>query len=180
MADDVDLTKVGPMQLIAVAFDEPDFKGEIDTELKKLRDNNQVRVVDGVVIFKDKDGNVAVRQESDLTAEENRTYGAIIGGLLGIGSGDVETAAKTADYMAQRFDERYQYGLDEADVREIASDLPKGDAALVLLLEHVWLIPLRNAMRDAHGMLLSEDFLSPELLISVGSEAAGKIPATAS
>jgi len=52
----------------------------------------------------------------------------------------------------------------------LTENIPAGDAMLILLIEHVWAIPFRNAVRDAGGVLLAQDFLSPELLISVGEE----------
>jgi len=167
---DVDLSTVGPLQILAVDFSEPTFSGKIRSELQKLRDQEMIRIVDGVAVQKDAAGDIIVLEESDLSSEENEQYGAIIGALIGIGSGDTEIAKQTSEYVAESFNERYEYGLDKQDLEDLADNIPNGDAALVLLIEHVWAIPFRNAVRDAGGVLLAQDFLSPELLISVGEE----------
>jgi uncharacterized membrane protein len=167
---DIDLSKVGPLQILAVDFDEPAFSGKINDELQKLRDQKFIRIVDGVAVQKDASGNVIILEESDLSSEENEKYGAIIGGLIGLGSGDAEVAQLSSEYVAERFNERYEYGLDKEDLEDLTENIPAGDAVLVLLIEHVWAIPFRNAVRDAGGLLLAQDFLSPELLISVGEE----------
>jgi uncharacterized membrane protein len=165
------LKDIGPLQLLAVAFSQPDFQGKIQDELDKLRESKLIRIVDGMAVQKDESGKLIVLQASDLTSDENKLYGAVIGGLIGIGSGDAEVAQRTSDYVAERFNERYDYGLDADDLRELADTMESGDAAIILLIEHIWAQPLRNAMRDAGGMLLAQDFLSPELLISMGQEA---------
>jgi uncharacterized membrane protein len=174
-----ELKNIGPLQLLAVAFDQPDFKGKIRAELQKLRDSKLIRIVDGLAIQKDKTGKMTVVEESDLTADENRVYGAVIGGLIGIGSGDAKVAQAVSDEVAERFHERYEYGLDKEDVADMTEHIPAGDAAIILLVEHRWAIPLRNAMREAGGLLMSQDFLSPELLIGFGREVLtpGKVPA---
>lgn len=165
------LKDIGPLQLLAVAFSQPDFQGKIQDELNKLRESKLIRIVDGLAVQKTESGKLIVLQASDLTSEENKRYGAVIGGLIGIGTGDAEVAQKTSDYVAEQFNKRYDYGLDAEDLRELADQMEVGDAAMILLIEHVWAQPLRNAMRDAGGMLLAQDFLSPELLIGVGQEA---------
>jgi len=167
---DVDLSTIGPLQVLAVDFSEPTFSGKIRDELQKLRDQEFIRIVDGIAVQKDGAGDVVVLEESDLSSEENEQYGAIIGGLIGLGSGDTAVAEQTSQYVAESFNERYEYGLDKEDLEDLTDSIPTGDAVLVLLIEHVWAIPFRNSVRDAGGMLLAQDFLSPELLVSVGEE----------
>ena len=169
--DKIDLKTIGPLQILAVAFHKPDFKGKIRDELQKLRDQKLVRIVDGLVIQKSETGEIAAIEESDITKDESKAYGAMIGGWIGLGTGSTTTAMETSKHMAEAFSERYQFGLDKEDLQEMAADLPKGDAALILLIEHKWLTPLRNAMREGGGTLLAQDFLSPELLMSVGQAA---------
>jgi uncharacterized membrane protein len=170
--DKLDMKKMGPLQLIAVAFQKPDVKGRIREELQKLRDQKFIRVVDGLVIQKNNAGEIAAIEESDITQDESKQFGAVIGGWMGLGTGNATVATETSKGMAEAFNERYQYGLDKEDLMDMAADIPNGDAALVLLVEHTWLTPLRNSMREAGGTLLAQDFLSPELLMSVGAQAA--------
>ena len=170
--DALNLKNIGPLQLLAVAFHKPDFKGKISEELQKLRDQKLVRIVDGLVIQKSETGEIAALEESDITADESKQFGAVIGGWIGLGTGSQKAATETSKEMAESFSQRYQYGLDKEDLEDMAADIPNGDAALILLIEHQWLTPLRNAMRDGGGTLLTQDFLSPELLMSVGHEAA--------
>jgi hypothetical protein len=45
-------------------------------------------------------------------------------------------------------------------------------AALLMLVEHRWLIPLRDAIRAQGGIVYAQEFLSPETLTAIGSELA--------
>ena len=44
--------------------------------------------------------------------------------------------------------------LTDDDVDTVAEDLPVGSAAAVLVFEHTWVLPLRDAIVDAGGVLL--------------------------
>ena len=60
---------IGPVQLIVLGFERPEFHGEILAEFNRLRDNDIVRVIDALVVYKDADGNVEVEHLSKLTAD---------------------------------------------------------------------------------------------------------------
>lgn len=162
--------EIGPLQLMVVAFDSPDFTGKIADEFLALAATDLIKVVDAVVVAKDPNGELTVLEVSGLNDEEFSKYGAYIGALFGIGTGDEMLAEKIAAASAERFQERYLYGLTGDDLDEIDKVIPKNGAALAILIDHRWAIPLRNAMREAGGLLLAQDFLSPELLIGLGSE----------
>ena len=50
----------------------------------------------------------------------------------------------------------------------ILDELPDGSSALVLAIEHLWAVPLRDAVRDAGGIVLDHGMLTPESLIALG------------
>ena len=56
-------------------------------------------------------------------------------------------------------------GTDEWDV---LSEIPNDSAAALLLLEHHWAIPLRDAIAGAGGFRVSDGFISPLDLIEIG------------
>jgi uncharacterized membrane protein len=169
---EVRLEDIGPLQLLAVSFTEPTFSGAVNNELQKLRDQKLVRIVDGVVVHKDASGKISALEQSDLSADENMEYGEVIGSLIGLGTGNIDIAIQSSTDVAEAFHQRYEYGLDKADIEDLAEQMPENTAVMWLLIEHRWLLPLRNAMREQGGALLSQDFLSPELLMSLGKAGA--------
>jgi hypothetical protein len=143
---------IGPVQLLALGFSHPDFHGEIRGELNLLRDNDLVRVIDALAVRKDADGNVTTLHQSQLSTDEQRAFGALVGGLIGLGA-----------------------------AWDVLADIPEDSAALLILLEHRWAIPLRDAIARAGGFRLASEFISPLDLVAlglVGAEEAEALAAT--
>ena len=59
---------IGPVQLIVLGFEHPDFHGEIIAELERLRESDTVRVIDALAVYKDADGEFEVEHLSNLSA----------------------------------------------------------------------------------------------------------------
>jgi uncharacterized membrane protein len=134
-------------------------------------ESGAIKVVDMLGVYKDESGDILAAEMSDLTADEAMVYGAWVGGLIGLGAGGVEGAELGAVAGAISALDEYEYGLDEEALSSIADDIPAGGAAMMLVVEHVWAIGFRNAMRDSGGILIAQDFLSPEALIALGASA---------
>ena len=76
---------IGPVQLLVVRFDKPDFSGAILDELNRLRENEVIRLIDALAVRKNLDGSLTALQWSDLSIEEAEDLGATVGALLGLG-----------------------------------------------------------------------------------------------
>lgn len=166
--------QIGPLQLIAVGFADPQLDGSILAALVDASDAGHIRIVDSLGVYKDEDGTVIAAQLTDLTEEEMMAYGAWIGALVGLGAGGVEGAEVGAIAGAVAGAEEYEYGLDEARIGEIADAIPAGGAGLLLAIEHTWAIPLRDAVWASGGFMLAQDFLSPMALVGLGVLAASE------
>ena len=155
------------MQLIAVGFPHPNFHGEIIAELDKLRESDSVRVIDALAVYKDDAGDVEVVHLSNLTRDEAVELGSVIGGLIGLAEDGVEGAEAGAAAGAESASNGVDL-LGDADGWDILEDIPNGSAAALLLLEHQWAVPLRDAVMRAGGFRISDGFISPLDLIEVG------------
>ena len=76
---------IGPVQLIVLGFDHPNFHGEIIAELERLRESDTVRVIDALAVYKDADGEIEVAHLSNLTEDEAIELGSKVGALIGLG-----------------------------------------------------------------------------------------------
>jgi len=161
--------EIGPLQMLVVGFTDPQLDGSILSELIAASESGAIRVVDMLGVYKDESGDILAAEMSDLTADEAMVYGAWVGGLIGLGAGGAEGAELGAVAGAISALDEYEYGLDEESLSSIADDIPAGGAAMMLVVEHVWAIGFRNAMRDSGGILIAQDFLSPEALIALGA-----------
>ena len=61
---------IGPVQLIVLGFNHPDFHGEVIAELERLRASDTVRVIDALAVYKDQAGELEVEHLSNMTQEE--------------------------------------------------------------------------------------------------------------
>ena len=162
--------EIGPLQLLVVGFADPKLDGSILDSLAEASDAGLIKVVDLLGVYKDENGEVLAAEMSELTEDEAMTYGAWLGALVGLGAGGTEGAEMGAIVGAMNAADEYEYGLDEEALATIADDIPAGGAAMMLVLDHQWAIPFRNAMRASGGILITQDFLNPEALIALGAE----------
>ena len=77
---------IGPVQLVVLGFDHPNFHGEVIAELERLRETPQRRIViDALAVYKHGDGELEVEHLSNLTEEEAIELGSKVGALIGLG-----------------------------------------------------------------------------------------------
>ena len=158
---------IGPVQLIVLGFEHPNFHGEVIAELERLHENGMVRVIDSLAVYKDADGDLEVEHLSNLTQEEAIEVGSKIGALIGLGIDGEEGMEAGAEAGAEQAAEEgiNVFGGDEWDVLE---DIPNDSAAALILLEHHWAVPLRDAIARANGFRISDGFISPLDLVGIG------------
>lgn len=138
---------MGPVEVIAVGFPGSRFNGAILPELQKLVDSGVITIIDGLLALKDESGEVALAE-----------------------LGESEDDAGRLAVLAERID-----GLvSDEDVAELTADLAPGSSAAILVYENTWMKPLRDAIVDSDGVLLSNvrvpGFVVDEILASVPDE----------
>jgi uncharacterized membrane protein len=161
---------IGPVQMLILGFEDPKFTGENLAELGRLRDADIVRVVDMLAVWKDGDGNVAVLQDSQLSADEAQEFGAVVGGLIGLGMAGEEGLEAGVEAGAEAMEDGHL--LDADNVWYAADAIPNNTAAVVVLLEHRWAIPLRDGIVRAGGFVLADEWIHAKDLVAVGLLAA--------
>lgn len=126
---------MGPVEVIVIAFPGSQFNGEILPALQDLVSAGTISVVDGMLITKGTDGSVGfVEFEETGTSPEVAALAALV--------------QHSADLVSAE------------DVDELAADLAPGDSAAVLVFEHTWAIPFKEAVIGSGGVLVN-DFLVP-------------------
>ena len=163
---------IGPVQLIVLGFNRPDFHGEIISELERLRNSDTVRVIDSLAVYKDQDGELEVEHLSNLSEQEAIELGSKIGALIGLGIAGEEGAEAGAAAGAQQVEAEGIDVLGEAGAWDVLEDIPNDSAAALILLEHHWAVPLRDAIARAGGFRIGDGFISPLDLIDIGLVSA--------
>jgi uncharacterized membrane protein len=158
---------IGPVQLIVLGFQDPDFHGEILDELERLRRSDTVRVIDALAVFKDADGELEAMHLSNLSDDEAVEVGSVVGALIGLGFDGEDGAEAGAQAGAEAAADGIS-ALSDAEAWDVLEDIPNGSAAALVLLEHHWAVGLRDAVARAGGYRVSDGFISPLDLIGVG------------
>lgn len=140
---------LGPIEVIVVGFPGNRFNGEIIPELEKLVESDTISVVDGLLVMKTADGEVEfVEFDQD---------------------GENADAAR----LAGLFDQVDSLISDE-DVDELAADLEPNSSAAILVFEHTWAKPFRDAI-VASGGVLAADFRVPGAVVDELLDELSKI-----
>jgi uncharacterized membrane protein len=158
---------IGPVQLIVLGFSHPDFHGEIIAELERLRETDTVRVIDSLAVYKDAEGDIGVEHLSNLTTEEAVELGSKISALIGLGIEGEEGMEAGAEAGAEAAAAGVS-AFSEQDAWDVLEDIPNDSAAALILLEHHWAVPLRDAIARAGGFRISDGFISPLDLVEIG------------
>jgi uncharacterized membrane protein len=157
---------IGPVQLIVLGFNHPEFHGQIIDELERLKASDTVAVIDSLAVYKDADGELEVEHLSNLTEDEAIELGTTIAALIGLGIEGEEGMEMGALAGAEAGAE----GLDmfSGEQWDVLEDIPNDSAAALILLEHRWAIPLRDAIASAGGFRIGDGFISPLDLVEIG------------
>ena len=164
---------IGPVQLIVLGFSHPEFHGEIIEELERLRESDTVRVIDALAVHKDADGEIEVAHLSNLTKDEAIELGSKVGALIGLGIEGEDGLEAGAIAGAEAAEDGVHVFSDE-EAWDVLEEIPNDSAAALLLIEHHWAVPLRDAIVRAGGFRISDGFISPLDLIEIGLVSAAE------
>ncbi len=158
---------IGPVQLIVLGFEHPEFHGEIIAELERLRESDTVRVIDALAVHKDAEGEIEVAHLSNLTKDEAIELGSKVAALIGLGIDGEEGFEAGAEIGAEAGADGIHL-FDDEGAWDVLEEIPNDSAAALILIEHHWAVPLRDAVVKAGGFRISDGFISPLDLVAIG------------
>jgi uncharacterized membrane protein len=157
-------TRLGPVQALVIGFADGSFERGVIDELERLREQDAIRLVDLLFVAKDSDGDIAVAEQADLSGVEASEFGALAGALIGLGdSEDPVRAAVDATAAA-----RNGASPSSDDVWYLADAIAPGSAAAIVLIEHRWATPLRDAIEASGSGSLADAWVHPQDLAAIG------------
>ena len=158
----------GPIQILALGFPSTDrLEGRIAEELARASDAGIIRIIDALAVLAD-DDEVEVVRVSDLDDDEREELGAKVGALIGLGAHGIDGFLAGAEIGAEIAEEG-GFGLVEDVAEELVENLPDGSAGVLLIIEHHWAVPLRDAVIDAGGVLLANHWIGVQDLVAIGA-----------
>ena len=165
---------VGPVQLLVLGFDNPDFHGEVARELERLSASGTVRVIDALAVHKDAHGEIEVQHLSNLTREEAIELGSKVAALVGLGIAGEEGMHAAAEIGAEQAAAHGIEVFDDEVAWDVVGEIPNDSAAALILLEHHWAVPLRDAIARAGGYRVADGMISAYDLLAIGLASAAE------
>ncbi len=126
----------GPIDYIVVKFKDNNFSGEILDELSKVVKNGTIAVLDLALVTKNKSGEVASIELSDMKDANIVNFAKANG---------VESGLITTD-----------------DINEIGDIIDNNSSVGLLVIEQLWAKGLKQAIINANGELIAEGRIHPD------------------
>jgi hypothetical protein len=151
--------------MLAFVFEENRFKGEILPELERLKEARIARIIDLMVVRKDRSGAIRPWPRATSTGKRRPSSGRTSGRSW-------DSARRRRGRRARGDGRRRRDGrrppLRREDVFRLTEVVEPGSSIALVLLEHLWMLPLLDAVQRAKGYELSNDWVSPERLVEFG------------
>jgi hypothetical protein len=163
---------LGPIQFILFGVRTEDQQKEVVKQLRSASERGNVRLIDLAYIRKTEDGTLQQGRMSGLSEEEQRRFGTVARALIGMGAvaeyvragGEIGTGA----FADQDFGESVQEIKER--VYEAAQDLPPGAACAIALVEHRWILELKEQVQKQGVVILTQGLVRPRSLLMLGAE----------
>ena len=120
---------MGPLEFVVIGCKGNQFTNEIVPELNSIQEKGLIRVVDLFFVRKDVNGTVTVLEVNDLNNEELAAFDPIKDDLMGL--------------------------LTPEDIVFLTETVPADISAVIVLLEHAWIIRLNEGLNRAGAVLLA-------------------------
>src|SRR3954469_21568132 len=129
---------IGPVQLLVLGFNQPNFRGEIIAELERLRESGTVRVIDSLVVYKDAAGELEAEHLGNLSGDEVIELDSKVAALVGLGFDGDEGAVAGAEVGIEAGVSGENLLALNDDDWDVLADIPNDTAAAIILIEHHW------------------------------------------
>ena len=156
--------------MLVLGFSEPNFTGKIAAELERLREHEFVRIVDALVVQKDDAGDITACRSATSARTRRRRWARSPARSSDSATATTTRRSKPDAERAAAMEDGHL--IPDEEVWYVADAIPNGSAAAIVLLEHLWAIPLRDAIVDAGGIALADEWIHPSDLVAVGVAAA--------
>jgi hypothetical protein len=120
---------IGPLEFVVIGCKGHQFTRELVPELNSIQEKGLIRVVDLFFARKDANRTVTVLEVHDLNDEELEVFAPLKEDLMGL--------------------------LTHEDISFLTQVIPPDTSAVIVLLEHRWIVKLTEGLKRADAVLLA-------------------------
>jgi uncharacterized membrane protein len=136
----------GPIDILALEFKGNHFTGEVLANLLDLIERQIVRVIDLVIVVKDKDGNVEVRELQQMAPDVVAIFNPL--------------GAEVTEMIT------------EEDAHSVGQSMENNSTAALMLFENLWAIGFKEAVLRANGRVIMQERIPHEVVQETLAEMA--------
>jgi hypothetical protein len=140
----------GPVQVVLIGLDRPGAEGMIAAELQDLRTQAAIRVLDRLRVRRDLDGEVRRLAPSSPTGPSGRLIEALLYERERPPGMPIPEPPESPVAVA-----------GQGAPWSLAERIPRGSAVAILLIEHRWAVPLREAAGQLEAETLGDAWIHP-------------------
>ena len=166
------MATIGPIQYIVFGVRTEEQQKEAVQRIRAISERGNVRLIDLAYVRKAEDGSLQTGRLSGLSDEEQRKFGTVARALIGMGAA-MEYARTGGEFGGGAFaDQDFGEPIQEIKERiyEAFQDLPPGAACAIALIEHRWLLEVKENLQNKGVVILTQGLVRPRSLMMLGAE----------
>lgn len=166
------MANIGPIQYIVFGVRTEDQQKEVVQRMRAISERGNVRLIDLAYVRKAEDGSLQTGRLSGLSDEEQRKFGTVARALIGMGAA-IEYARTGGEFGGGAFaNQDFGEPIQEIKQRiyEVFQDLPPGAACAIALVEHRWLLEVKENLQNKGVVILTQGLVRPRSLLMLGAE----------
>ena len=140
------MAELGPVELLFVQFPGNRFTGEIAPALADLVGSGTIRIIDLVFVAKDGDGNTIGFELEDIGDEGRAFFDPLVDDLEQL--------------------------ISDEDVADLSEALEPDSSAAIMIFEHAWAVPFRDALVNSGGEIVARLPIPPAVLDEIAAARA--------
>ncbi len=146
--------------MLVFEFEQERLAGEVFPELMALVAKGLVRLIDMLVVHRPPDnGHLDVLDSQSMFGDGCEMAGELVASLIGLRSASEHLRARDAIDG---------FSSDGDDTWDVADHIPPDSRAAIILVEHLWAIPLCRAARHDRAIVLADEWVHPDDLAAIG------------
>ena len=165
-----------PVQVVVAAFQDEQAAQQVLAKLKEAKKAGVINIVDVAVLTKDAKGKLHIKESADMKAGKGAVIGGVAGAVVGLLAGPVGWMTVGGAAVGALAAKLHDGGFKDDRLKKLGEGLKPGNAAIVAVVEHVWVAKVQAALAEAGADAVTED-LSADIAKQLGE--GGEVAYTA-
>jgi uncharacterized membrane protein len=148
------MSQEAPVQAIVAAFSDENGASDALKDLRSLG-GDVLGVKEAAVLVRDDDGKLEIRESHHV--KKGAVMGGIAGAVVGLIAGPVGWVAVGGAAVGALAARLRDSGFADERLRQVGESLKPGTSALIVIVEHRWVLDVQQRLRAAEADIATEE-----------------------